>query len=63
MFGYLDIDIKRNVYGNSSATTPVNSIRVVTCVHTTPAVTAGGKRGDTIRDAIDDDREEETTKT
>ena len=41
--GYLDIDIKNNVYSNSR--TPVNSVRVFTCVHATPAVTAGGKRG------------------
>jgi hypothetical protein len=41
--GYLDIDIKNNIYSNSR--TPVNSIRVVTCVHATSAVTAGGKRG------------------
>ena len=45
MIGYLDIDIKGNVYSNSSATIPVNSVRVVTCVHATPAATAGGKRG------------------
>jgi uncharacterized protein YunC (DUF1805 family) len=45
MIGYLDIDIKNNVYNNSS--TPVNSIRVVTCVHATLVVTAGGKRGET----------------
>jgi uncharacterized protein YunC (DUF1805 family) len=45
MIGYLDIDIKNNVYSNSS--TPVNSVCVVTCVHATPAVTAGGKRGET----------------
>jgi hypothetical protein len=45
MIGYLDIDIKNIVYNNSR--TPVNSVRVVTCVHTTPAVTAGEKRGET----------------
>jgi uncharacterized protein YunC (DUF1805 family) len=45
MIGYLDIDIKNTVYSNSR--TPVNSVRVVTCVHATPAVTAGGKRGET----------------
>jgi hypothetical protein len=39
---YLDIDIKNNVYSNSW--TPVNNGYVLTCVHTTPAVTAGGKR-------------------
>jgi hypothetical protein len=44
MIGYLDIDIKNTVYSNSR--TPVNSVRVVTCVHATPAVTARGKRGD-----------------
>jgi hypothetical protein len=43
--GYLDIDIKNNVYGNSR--TPVNSVRIITCVHTTPAMTAVGKRGET----------------
>uniref|UniRef100_N1QVG4 Uncharacterized protein n=1 Tax=Aegilops tauschii TaxID=37682 RepID=N1QVG4_AEGTA len=47
MIGYLDIDINGYVYSNISATTPVNSIRVVTSVHATPAVTAGGKRGET----------------
>jgi uncharacterized protein YunC (DUF1805 family) len=45
MIGYLDIDIMNNICSNSS--TPVNSVRVVTCVHDTPAVTAGGKRGET----------------
>jgi hypothetical protein len=45
MTGYLDIDIKNTVYSNSR--TPVNSIRVVTCVHATSTVTAGGKRGET----------------
>jgi hypothetical protein len=45
MIGYLNIDIKNTVYSNSR--TPVNSVRVVICVHATPAVTAGGKRGDT----------------
>jgi hypothetical protein len=67
MIGYLDIDIKNTVYSNSR--TPVNSVRVVTCVHATPAVTAGRKRGETrkaprcrpIRDAVDDDKEEKTT--
>jgi hypothetical protein len=43
--GYLDIDIKNTVYSNSR--TPVNGVHVVTCVHATPAVTAGGKRGET----------------
>ena len=46
MIGYLDIDINGYVYSNSSATTPVNSVRLVTCVHDTPAVTAGGNRGE-----------------
>jgi pectate lyase len=45
MIGYLDIDIKNTVYRNSR--TPFNSIHVVTCFHATPAVTAGGKRGET----------------
>jgi uncharacterized protein YunC (DUF1805 family) len=44
MIGYLNIDIKNTVYNNSR--TPVNSVRVVTYVHATPAVTAGGKRGE-----------------
>ena len=46
MIGYLDIDIRGCVYNNSSATTPVNSVRLVICVHDTPAVTAGGNRGE-----------------
>jgi hypothetical protein len=45
MTGYLDIDIKNNVYSNSR--TPVNSVRVVTCVHATPTMIAGGKREET----------------
>ena len=44
MIGYLDIN--GYVYSNSSATTPVNSVRLVNCVHDTPAVTAGGNRGE-----------------
>jgi hypothetical protein len=36
--------MKGNVYIDSSATTPVNSVRVVNSVHDTPVVTAGGKR-------------------
>jgi hypothetical protein len=35
MIGYLDIDINGNVYSNSSATTLVNNVSVVTCVHNT----------------------------
>jgi hypothetical protein len=35
-------DIKNNVYKKSRA--PVHNILVVTCVHATPVVTAGGKR-------------------
>jgi hypothetical protein len=51
MTGYLDIDIKNNVYNNLRA--PVHSVLFVTCIHTTPAVTVGGKRevaleGDTV---------------
>ena len=46
MIGYLGVDINGYVYSNSSATTPVNSVRVVTSVHATPAVTAGGNRGE-----------------
>jgi uncharacterized protein YunC (DUF1805 family) len=45
MIGYLDIDIKNTVYINSR--TLVHSVRIVPCVHATPAVTAGGKRGET----------------
>ena len=44
MIGYLDIDINGYIYSNISATTPVNMIHVVTNVHATPAVSAGGKR-------------------
>jgi hypothetical protein len=44
MIGYIDIDIKNTVYSNSR--TPANSVHVVTCVHATPTVTAGGKRGE-----------------
>ena len=47
MISYLDIDIDGYVYSNTSATTPVNNVRVVTSVHATPAVTAGGKIGET----------------
>ena len=47
MIGYLDIDIQGYVYNNSSATTPVNSVPVITSVHASPAVTAGGNRGET----------------
>jgi uncharacterized protein YunC (DUF1805 family) len=56
MIGYLDIDIKNTVYSNSR--TSVNSVRVITCVHATPAVTAGGKRGDTgkARDVLTNQR-------
>jgi hypothetical protein len=43
MIGYLDIDIKNNIYNNSK--TPVNNVRVVTCVLTTLAVTAEERRG------------------
>jgi uncharacterized protein YunC (DUF1805 family) len=43
--GYLDINTKNNVYRNSR--TPVNSVRVITCVHATPIiVTTEEKRGD-----------------
>jgi hypothetical protein len=45
IISYLDINIKNTVYSNSR--TPINSVHIVTCVHTTPAVTAGGKRGET----------------
>ena len=75
MIGYLDIN--GYVYSNSSATTPVNSVRLVTCVHDTPAVTARGNREDRegtrrgrshrprcrpIRDAGDDGEAEKTTR-
>jgi hypothetical protein len=49
MIGFLNIDIKGNVYSNSSTTTPVNSVRVVNNVHDTPAMTTGGKRRGTRR--------------
>jgi hypothetical protein len=45
MIDYLDIDIKNTIYSNSR--TLVHSVRVVTCDHATPAVTARGKRGET----------------
>jgi hypothetical protein len=45
MIGYLDINIKNTIYSNSR--TPVHSVRVIICVHTTLAVTTGGKRGET----------------
>ncbi|EMS56665.1 Metal transporter Nramp2 [Triticum urartu] len=45
MISYLNIDINGYVYINSSATTLVNIIRVITSVHATPAVTAGGIEG------------------
>jgi hypothetical protein len=44
MIGYLGIDIKGNVYSNSSVTSPINRVRVVTCVDNTLIVTVGGKR-------------------
>jgi hypothetical protein len=34
------------VYSNTSATTPVHSVHVITCVHDTYVVTAGGNRGE-----------------
>jgi hypothetical protein len=40
--GYLDIDIKNNVYNNSR--TLVINVHVDTCVHTAVALTTGGKR-------------------
>jgi hypothetical protein len=53
MIGYLDINNKGNVYNNSSAATPVNSVRIVNSVHNTPAVTAGGKREEALEgDAV-----------
>jgi hypothetical protein len=45
MISDLDINIKNTAYSNSR--TPFNSVRIVTCVHATPAVTVGGKRGET----------------
>jgi hypothetical protein len=45
IIGYLDIDIKNTVYNNSR--TPIHSVCVITCVHATPTMTAGGKRGET----------------
>jgi hypothetical protein len=51
MTGYLDIDIKNNIYNNSRA--PVHSVLVITSVHATFAVTAGGKREEAPeRDAV-----------
>jgi hypothetical protein len=44
MIGYLDINIKYIIY--STSRTPVNSVCIVTCVHATPAVTTGGKKGE-----------------
>uniref|UniRef100_J3N196 GDSL esterase/lipase n=1 Tax=Oryza brachyantha TaxID=4533 RepID=J3N196_ORYBR len=41
MIGYLDIH-----YNKSSLTTPVKNIRVIAVVHDTPAMTAGGNRGE-----------------
>jgi hypothetical protein len=74
--GYLDIDIKNNIYNNSRIS--VNSAHVITCVHSTPVVTAGGGdtlEGDTftapkcqlamimcIKDTVDDDKKEKTMK-
>ena len=52
--GYIDIDTHDHVYSNTSATTPVNSVHVVTSIHATPAVTAGGNRGET-REALEGD--------
>jgi hypothetical protein len=45
MTGYIDINAKNNDYDNSR--TPINSVYIVTCVHATPTVTAGGKIGET----------------
>jgi hypothetical protein len=42
MIGYVDIIIKNTVYSNSR--TRVKSVCIVTCVHATPIVIAGGKR-------------------
>ncbi|KAE8779666.1 putative receptor-like protein kinase [Hordeum vulgare] len=44
MIGYLDIDINGFVYSNSLTTTPVSSVRVVTSVHATPAMTLNRSR-------------------
>ena len=46
MIGYLDIEINGYVYNNTSATTPLNNVHVITSVHATPTVTAGGNRGE-----------------
>jgi hypothetical protein len=51
MAGYLDIDIKNNVYNNSK--TPVNSVHVITCVHDTRDVIVEGKRRE-IGKALDE---------
>jgi hypothetical protein len=40
--------MKNNVYNNSRS--PVNSVRVITCVHDTPAVNVGGRREEIGKD-------------
>ena len=45
--GYIDIDTHDHVYSNTSAATTVNSVRVITSIHATPAMIAGGNRGET----------------
>jgi hypothetical protein len=43
--GYLDVDVKNSVYSNLR--TPINNVCLVTCIHTTLAVNAEGKREET----------------
>jgi hypothetical protein len=59
MIGYLDIDSKNTIYSNSR--TLVNSVRVITCIHATPAEGREERPGRhqrcrPIRDAVDDDK-------
>jgi hypothetical protein len=42
------------VYSNTTATTPVHSVHVITCIHNTSVLTAGGKRGEN-RKALEED--------
>lgn len=77
MIGHLDIDIQSYVYSYISATTLFNSICIITSVHDTPTVIAGGNRGEgtggntrgrnhhprcrLTRDAVDDGSAKKTT--
>jgi hypothetical protein len=44
LFGYLDVNINDKVYNYTLATTLVNNVHVITCVHDIAVVTTGGKR-------------------